>query len=405
PDFATHCPPWTEAAKAAARTPSAIRIALSRNRRDGLTASGSIIARVPPVLLPRLAGMEPRAGDDMARGAALCGVARPFQRPDRRALLAAGAGAGRPEPARRSLHRPSGRPEHHARLLLGHGARGPLVHGGEGVLDAPCRTGRPDSRPGCILAGDLGHGERVAGKPRHRAREAERRHQRGADRGCGTVRVAPGRYDLPCHFWDARRDRSRGIRSRACDARLPAQAPRRGAQRPRCVQTPPASADHPLLDLLRLHLGPAVLALHVFLSAAAGALRLGADTSGALLALRALGAIGAGLIAGRFVRTGPETLWPVVCAVGVAAGVGLLPAVNHLAPIGLWMLVVGFGSGAMTLYFQITIAEASRPEERGAALALGGMGWSLSHLSTPLLMGFLADRYGIVEAFYVLGGL
>jgi MFS family permease len=131
----------------------------------------------------------------------------------------------------------------------------------------------------------------------------------------------------------------------------------------------------------------------------------GEDTSGLLLALRALGAIAAGLIAGRFVRTGPETLWPVVCAVGVAAGVGLLPAVNHLAPIGLWMAVVGFGSGAMTLYFQITIAEASRPEERGAALALGGMGWSLSHLSTPLLMGFLADRYGIVDAFYVLGGL
>ncbi|HEV3009823.1 MAG TPA: MFS transporter, partial [Burkholderiales bacterium] len=51
------------------------------------------------------------------------------------------------------------------------------------------------------------------------------------------------------------------------------------------------------------------------------------------------------------------------------------------------------------------IAEASRPEERGAALALGGMGWSVSHLSTPLLMGFLADRHGIVPAFYVLGVL
>jgi MFS family permease len=79
--------------------------------------------------------------------------------------------------------------------------------------------------------------------------------------------------------------------------------------------------------------------------------------------------------------------------------------INHVAPIGLWMLVVGLGSGAMTLYFQITIAEASKPEERGSALALGGMGWSFSHLSTPLIMGFLADRYGIVEAFYAVGVL
>jgi MFS family permease len=131
----------------------------------------------------------------------------------------------------------------------------------------------------------------------------------------------------------------------------------------------------------------------------------GEETTGVLVALRAVGAIGAGLIAARFVRTGPETLWPVLCSVGVAAGVGLLPAVNHVAPIGLWMLVVGLASGAMTLYFQITIAEASRPEVRGAALALGGMGWSVSHLSTPLMMGFLADRYGIVPAFYWLGAL
>ena len=94
-----------------------------------------------------------------------------------------------------------------------------------------------------------------------------------------------------------------------------------------------------------------------------------------------------------------------MCGVAVAAGVGLLPVVNHVAPMALWMLVVGLGAGAMTLYFQITISEASRPEERGAALALGGMGWSVSHLSTPLIMGFLADRYGIVPAFYVLGAM
>jgi MFS family permease len=127
------------------------------------------------------------------------------------------------------------------------------------------------------------------------------------------------------------------------------------------------------------------------------------ETSGVIVALRAIGAIAAGLIAARFVRTGPDTLWPVASGVAVAAAVGLLPAVNHVLPIAFWMLVIGIGSGAMTLYFQITMSEASLPEERGSALALGGLGWSVSHLSTPLLMGLLADRYGIVNAFYVLG--
>jgi MFS family permease len=129
----------------------------------------------------------------------------------------------------------------------------------------------------------------------------------------------------------------------------------------------------------------------------------GEETSGVLVTLRAVGAIAAGLIAARFVRTGPETFWPVACGLAVAAAVGLLPTINHAVPIGVWMLVVGFGSGAMTLYFQITISEASRPEERGSALALGGLGWSVSHFSTPLLMGYLADRFGIVTGFYALG--
>jgi MFS family permease len=125
--------------------------------------------------------------------------------------------------------------------------------------------------------------------------------------------------------------------------------------------------------------------------------------SGLLLALRAVGSIAAGLLAARFVRTGPQTLWPVTCGVAVAASIGLLPIVNHIAPIAFWLILVGVGSAAMTLYFQITISEASRQEERGSALALGGLGWSISHLTTPLVMGFIADRYGIVQGFYALG--
>ena len=131
----------------------------------------------------------------------------------------------------------------------------------------------------------------------------------------------------------------------------------------------------------------------------------GEEASGILVALRSLGSIAASLLAARFVRTGPQTLWPVACGIAVAAAVGLMPSVNHVAPIALWMLLVGAGSAAMTLYFQVTISEASRPESRGSALALGGLGWSASHLSTPLVMGLLADRYGLVSGFYVLGGL
>lgn len=129
----------------------------------------------------------------------------------------------------------------------------------------------------------------------------------------------------------------------------------------------------------------------------------GEGASGVLLALRAVGSILASLLAARFVRTGPQTLWPVGCGIAVAAAVGFVPTINHIAPIAFWLIVVGAGTAAMTLYFQITISEASRPEERGSALALGGLGWSVSHLTTPLVMGFLADRYGLVSGFYALG--
>ena len=127
------------------------------------------------------------------------------------------------------------------------------------------------------------------------------------------------------------------------------------------------------------------------------------EVSGIVISLRAIGSIAASLLVARLVRTGPEATWPVVCGVAVAVGVGLSPTVNHVAPIGLWILVIGAGSAAMTLYFQVTISEASRPEGRGAALALGGLGWSLSHLTTPILMGFVADRYDLVTGFYALG--
>ena len=132
-------------------------------------------------------------------------------------------------------------------------------------------------------------------------------------------------------------------------------------------------------------------------------LGFGEEASGVLLALRAVGGIGAGLLVARFVHTGPGSLWPVVSGAFVAAGVGLQPLFSHWAAVGTLMLALGVGSGLMTIYFQVTLAELVNPEMRGSAMALGGVGWGVSHITTPLVMGLMADRYGIPSGFYVLG--
>jgi predicted MFS family arabinose efflux permease len=134
-------------------------------------------------------------------------------------------------------------------------------------------------------------------------------------------------------------------------------------------------------------------------------LGFGEEASGMLLALRAVGGIAAGLLVARFVQTGPASFWPVLAGAFVAAGVGLQPLVTHWGAVGAFMFALGVGSGLITVYFQVTMAELVKPAMLGSAMALGGMGWGVSHLTTPLIMGFLADRYGIVAGFYVLGAI
>ena len=134
-------------------------------------------------------------------------------------------------------------------------------------------------------------------------------------------------------------------------------------------------------------------------------LGFGEEASGVLLALRALGGIGAGLVVAKFVATGPASPWPVIAGLSVALAVGLMPLVTHWAAIGAFLLAVGVGSSLMTIYFQVTMAAAVPAGMRGSAMALGGMGWGISHFTTPLIMGLLADRFGIVSGFYVLGAM
>lgn len=131
----------------------------------------------------------------------------------------------------------------------------------------------------------------------------------------------------------------------------------------------------------------------------------GEEASGILIALRALGGVGAGLLIARFVKSGPASPWPLAAGLVVALSVGLMPLASHWSTVGAFLLAVGIGSGLTTVYFQVTLGEVVPLEMRGSAMALGGLGWAISHFSTPLVMGLLADRLGIVAGFYVLGAL
>ena len=128
------------------------------------------------------------------------------------------------------------------------------------------------------------------------------------------------------------------------------------------------------------------------------------DATGSMLALRGIGSALAGLVIARYLDYSAKLAVPLACAIATALSVGLIASTREAWIIGLLMVAVGLASGIMTLFFQMLISEISTVDNRGSALALGGLGWGLSHFSTPLAMGYLKDHLGILPAFYILGG-
>jgi predicted MFS family arabinose efflux permease len=127
------------------------------------------------------------------------------------------------------------------------------------------------------------------------------------------------------------------------------------------------------------------------------------DATGTMLALRGIGSALAGLVIARYLDYSAKLAVPLGCAIATALSVGLIAGAREAWMIGLLMMAVGLASGIMTLFFQMLISEISSVDNRGSALALGGLGWGLSHFSTPLAMGYLNDHVGILPAFYILG--
>ncbi len=128
------------------------------------------------------------------------------------------------------------------------------------------------------------------------------------------------------------------------------------------------------------------------------------DATGAMLALRAIGSAMAGLVIARYLDFSTKLAVPLACTIATALSVGLIASAREAWMIGALMAAVGLASGIMTLFFQMLISEISSVDNRGSALALGGLGWGLSHFSTPLAMGYLKDHLGLLPAFYCIGG-
>jgi DHA1 family multidrug resistance protein-like MFS transporter len=129
------------------------------------------------------------------------------------------------------------------------------------------------------------------------------------------------------------------------------------------------------------------------------------ELTGWLLALRAVGSIAAGVALAHTVRRAADRTPPLAAAVLSALSVGLAALIPAPLWAGLLLLGLGVGSGLMTVYFQILISTISSAEQRGSAMALGGLGWGLSQLTTPMIVGALTDAYGIHVAFYAQGAI
>ncbi len=129
------------------------------------------------------------------------------------------------------------------------------------------------------------------------------------------------------------------------------------------------------------------------------------DAAGWLLALRAIGAIFAGLLLARWVRSAESRGIPIGSGMVIVATLALIPLSGNAWAIGLLMAAIGLASGILTVYFQMQIANSSPPELRGSAMSYGGLGWQLCNFLVPPIMGGLRDELGIQFAFIAIAGL
>ncbi|NIO07885.1 MAG: MFS transporter, partial [Deltaproteobacteria bacterium] len=132
-------------------------------------------------------------------------------------------------------------------------------------------------------------------------------------------------------------------------------------------------------------------------------LAYGEEWIGLTVSGRALGTIGIVLLLGPWIRA-PRLMQ--FFALGIAGlgisitGSGLVKELHFLA---LFIIAVGMAGGVLDIWYQVLATELSEPRDRSVAMATTSLGWPLSLIISPLLLGWLAETRGFQFTFVVTG--
>lgn len=185
--------------------------------------------------------------------------------------------------------------------------------------------------------------------------------------------------------------------------------------------TPPKPRDRSLWEIsagiLRfLRLRPAWLAISASYSSALpasltqtiypvylAALGFGTGWVGAAVSLRSLGVVVAALVIAPLITPAREKV--IYAAALAVIGLSLVGSglSEELLFLSVTIAVLGTAGGAMDIFYQVQATRMSKEADRSVAFAAIGLGWTLSHLFSPLIVGALVEAFGFPFAFGVVG--
>lgn len=126
---------------------------------------------------------------------------------------------------------------------------------------------------------------------------------------------------------------------------------------------------------------------------------------GALLAVRAIGAMAMGFFLARFVTPARRVASTMLSLAAMAVAIGLMPYSEVFLLVAVFLGSQGLASALVELNYQLIATRVGGSGGVASALAVGGLGYSLSHFLVPMIIGGLSQAFGLSAAFAIWGGI